>query len=146
MADVFTSEKRSEIMGRVKSKDTSVEKFVRSLLHRLGYRFRINRKDLPGCPDIVFPSRKKVIFVHGCFWHGHGCRRGARIPKTNTEYWLAKVEKNRRRDEARRNELEEMGWKVLTVWECEIADIDAVRERLITFLAQEIIIHHKKHT
>ena len=119
MSDVFPPEQRSWIMGRVKGENTSVEIKVRSLIHRLGYRFRLYRKDLPGKPDLVFPSRKKVIFVHGCFWHGHDCTRGARIPKANREYWTAKIKRNSERDTKNYFLLDSLGWKVLVVWECE---------------------------
>ena len=116
-------------MQRVKGKDTQPEKIVRSLLHRLGYRFRLHRKDLPGTPDIVFPSRRLALFVHGCFWHGHGCRIG-QLPKSRLDYWQPKIEANRARD--RRNEaaLAEAGWRVATVWQCELADREALADRL----------------
>jgi len=134
MSDTVAPDRRSWIMRQVKSEDTSPERLVRSLLHRLGYRFRLHRHDLPGSPDIVFPSRKKVIFVHGCFWHGHSCPRGARIPKTNTEYWMNKIARNKMRDRQRLEELRSLGWDALVVWECEIKDIDALRARLSDFL------------
>jgi len=120
MTDVFPSEKRSWIMSRVREKNTSPEFKVRSLVHRLGYRFRLHRKDLPGKPDLVFPSRKKIIFVHGCFWHGHDCARGNRSPKTNTEYWVEKIRRNTERDACHQAELKAIGWDVLVVWECEL--------------------------
>ncbi len=134
MSDTVAPDRRSWIMRQVKSEDTSPERLVRSLLHRLGYRFRLHRRDLPGSPDIVFPGRKKAIFVHGCFWHGHSCPRGARIPKTNTDYWLKKIARNKERDRQRLEELRSLGWDVLVVWECEIKDIDALRARLSDFL------------
>jgi DNA mismatch endonuclease, patch repair protein len=113
---------RSEVMARIKGKDTGPERAVRSLLHALGYRFRLHRKDLPGSPDIVLPGRKAVIFVHGCFWHGHGCKRGSRTPKANTDYWSKKLAGNVARDARTRAELEALGWRVLVVWECEVLD------------------------
>ncbi len=117
--DVFTPEKRSEVMSLVRSKNTKPELFVRSLLHRMGYRFRLHRKDLPGKPDIVLPKYRAVIFVHGCFWHQHpGCKK-ATLPKQNAEFWKDKLEGNVRRDEQARHRLEEAGWRVLVVWECE---------------------------
>jgi len=134
MSDTVAPDRRSWIMRQVKSEDTSPERLVRSLLHRLGYRFRLHRRDLPGSPDIVFPGRKKAIFVHGCFWHGHSCPRGARIPKTNTDYWLKKIAKNKERDRRRLEELRDLGWDVLVVWECETKNIDALRSRLERFL------------
>src|SRR5215218_5303552 len=109
-------------MQRVKGKDTSPELKVRRLLHRLGARFRLHRKDLPGAPDIVLPGRRLAIFVHGCFWHGHDCASGARVPKQNRDYWLGKVGRNRERDVANRAALEARGWRVETIWECELKD------------------------
>ena len=122
MTDVFSPEQRSAVMARVKGKDTTPELKVRRALHRLGARFRLHRKDLPGAPDIVLPGRKLAIFVHGCFWHGHDCARGARVPKQNRDYWLGKVGRNRERDAASRAALEADGWRVETVWECELKD------------------------
>lgn len=109
-------------MQAVKSKDTTAELHVRTILHRRGYRYRLNRRDLPGSPDLVFPRRRKVIFVHGCFWHGHACRRGSRVPKTNTEYWSAKVARNKARDRAVVEQLRLMRWMTFVVWECELRD------------------------
>lgn len=119
MADKLTKERRSWNMSRIRGKDTGPEKTVRSLLHRLGYRFRLQRKDLPGRPDIVLPKYRTVIFVHGCFWHSHGCKDSG-IPKTNPDFWREKLELNKLRDERNRLKLEELGWKVLVVWECEL--------------------------
>jgi len=129
-----TSPERSRIMRAVKGKDTSPERFVRSLLHRAGYRFRLHRRDLPGNPDIVFPGRRKVIFVHGCFWHGHDCKRGARLPKTNVAYWEEKIQRNKERDARHRRDLKEQAWQVCTVWECELKSPDRLREHLSKFL------------
>ncbi|MGT2515171.1 very short patch repair endonuclease [Sphingomonas panni] len=115
-------EQRSRIMRAVQSKDTKPEMLVRRALHRLSYRFRLHRKDLPGSPDIVFPGRRKVIFVHGCFWHGHSCKRGARQPKENADYWRAKIARNVARDREAQAALIGLGWTPLTVWECELRD------------------------
>jgi len=134
MTDIFSPSKRSWIMSRVKSKNTSPELRVRSLAHRLGYRFRLHRKDLPGKPDLAFPSRKKVIFVHGCFWHGHDCARGKRIPKSNSEYWITKIKRNLERDINHTRNLKSLGWDVLTIWECETKDTEDLRKRLVSFL------------
>lgn len=117
--DVYDKATRSRVMRAVKSKNTTPEKLVRSLLHAMGLRFRLHRKDLPGTPDIVLPKWKTVLFVHGCFWHGHDCPRGARMPKTNAQYWSAKIERNRRRHEQVARQLKEQGWQVLVVWECQ---------------------------
>src|SRR4051812_21662543 len=118
MTDVFSPEKRSAVMRRVKGKDTSPEMTVRRLLTRLGVGYRLHRKDLPGKPDIVMPGRRLALFVHGCFWHGHTCARGARVPKANRAYWEAKVGRNRSRDETSRAALEALGWRVVVLWEC----------------------------
>jgi DNA mismatch endonuclease, patch repair protein len=130
MTDVFTPEKRSAVMRQVKGKNTSPELKVRRILHRLGARFRLHRKALPGAPDIVLPGRKLAIFVHGCFWHGHDCARGSRVPKQNRDYWLAKVGRNRERDIVSRAALEALGWRVETIWECEMKDAAALESRL----------------
>lgn len=118
MADKITPEQRSHTMRAVKSKNTKPEIIVRRLLHQMGYRFRLHRKDLPGKPDIVLPRHRKVIFVHGCFWHGHpGCRRAAR-PTSNTDYWHSKIDGNIARDQRHLQELVSLGWEALIVWEC----------------------------
>ena len=130
MTDVYGPEKRSAVMRRVKGRDTTPEKTVRRLLTRLGARYRLHRKDLPGKPDSVMPGRRLALFVHGCFWHGHDCPRGARVPKANRDYWTAKVARNRARDVAAREALTASGWRVETVWECELKDEVAVSERL----------------
>lgn len=121
-------------MAAVRSTDTKPEMLVRRLVHRLGYRFRLHRKDLPGKPDLVFPGRRAVVFVHGCYWHGHDCKRGARMPKTNVDYWTGKIGRNRERDEASVSALEATGWRVLIIWECEMKDSDVLAGRLQGFL------------
>ncbi|SEP46971.1 T/G mismatch-specific endonuclease [Propionispora vibrioides] len=121
-------------MSRVKVKNTAPEIKLRSILHRHGFRFRLNRSDLPGKPDIVLPKYKTVIFVHGCFWHGHYCKRGKR-PKTNEEFWNKKIDGNIKRDELNIKRLEELGWRVLVVWECEIKDKDLLG-RIENFLSR----------
>jgi DNA mismatch endonuclease (patch repair protein) len=130
MADTISPEQRSAVMRQVKSKNTKPEMRIRSLLHKRGFRFRLHRRDLPGVPDLVFPSRKAVIFIHGCFWHGHPCKRGQRPPATNAEYWRAKIARNEARDTVNLQKLADMGWKVIVVWECEMKQIDAVIDRL----------------
>jgi DNA mismatch endonuclease (patch repair protein) len=114
-------ELRSRIMRAVKGRNTKPEIVVRRALYALGYRYRLHRKDLPGVPDLVFPSRGKVVFVHGCFWHGHDCKRGARAPKNNAEYWRWKIARNKARDERHRQALKANGWRSAVVWECELA-------------------------
>ena len=134
--DVYSPEKRSAVMRRVKGKDTAPELAVRQALTALGARYRLHRRDLPGKPDIVMPGRRLTLFVHGCFWHGHDCARGARVPKTNREYWVGKVARNRARDERSRAELAALGWRVETVWECELKDAVALRARLARLIAR----------
>ena len=134
MVDKVAPEVRSRIMAQVKSKNMKPEMQVRRLLHGLGYRYRLHRTDLPGKPDLVFQGRRKIIFVNGCFWHFHpGCCR-VRIPATNRGYWLAKLERNRARDERNLKMLRHDGWKVLTVWECQLRDLCKTTEQLISFL------------
>jgi DNA mismatch endonuclease (patch repair protein) len=130
MTDVFSPEKRSAVMRQVKGRDTTPEMTVRRALTRLGLRYRLHRKDLPGAPDIVLPGRRLALFVHGCFWHGHDCARGARVPKQNRDYWTAKIARTRARDERTRAALEALGWTPLVLWECELKDADALMDRL----------------
>lgn len=136
MTDVYDKEKRSAVMASVKSKDTSPERAVRRILTALGARYRLHRKDLPGSPDLVMPGRKLAFFVHGCFWHGHSCARGARVPKANRDYWLAKVARNKARDARVSEALQAEGWAVETIWECELKNEDALRGRLDEVLAR----------
>jgi len=137
MVDVFTKEKRHEIMASVKSRDTKPEKTVRSLVHRMGFRFSLHRSDLPGKPDIVLSRHGKVIFVHGCFWHGHANCRKATIPATNTAFWTEKIAKNKVRDVKSKRQLRRVGWQVLVVWECEIAKTEKLMRKLNKFLEPE---------
>ena len=132
-SDVFTPEKRSQVMARVRQRDTAPELTLRKLLWGRGYRYRLHAKALPGSPDLAFASRKTALFVHGCFWHGHDCPRGARAPKANAAYWSAKIERNRVRDAAAEAALADRGWKVVTVWECELRD-PALPDRLAAAL------------
>jgi DNA mismatch endonuclease (patch repair protein) len=134
MTDVFTPEKRSAVMARVKGKNTTPELKVRKALTALGARYRLNRKDLPGTPDVVMPGRRLAIFVHGCFWHGHDCPRGSRVPKANREYWTAKVSRNVARDQRTAAELAAAGWRVETIWECDLKDSAALTARLSRLL------------
>ena len=125
----------SERMRRIRKTATKPELVVRKLAHAMGYRFRLYRRDLPGTPDLVFPSRKKAVFVHGCFWHQHNCALGSKQPFANQEYWLPKLARNVSRDIAVNNELVKMGWSVLVIWECETRDVLVVRRALENFLA-----------
>jgi len=118
--DIWTKEKRSQVMSKIRSKNTKPEKILRSKLFEEGYRFRIHKKDLPGKPDIVLKKYNTIIFVHGCFWHYHkDCREG-RIPDTNSKFWMEKLCKNVERDKKNQKECQNLGWKVVIVWECEI--------------------------
>lgn len=132
--DIMSAAERSERMARIRSKDTQPELRVRHIVHRLGYRYRLHRKDLPGVPDLTFPSRKKVIFVHGCFWHAHkGCKVANR-PKTQRPFWDAKFERNKARDRANMRLLRKQGWGVCTIWECETIKANLMAKRLSQFL------------
>ena len=132
--DVYDAAKRSAVMARVKSTGTKPELLIRRILTDLGARYRLHRKDLSGSPDVVMPGRRLAIFVHGCFWHGHDCARGSRVPKTNRDYWLAKVARNRARDERNVADLTAAGWRVETVWECEMKDREGLKQRLAALL------------
>ena len=132
--DKLSPARRSANMQRIRSKDTNPELALRSLIHRLGYRFRLHRKNLPGKPDMVFPSRRKVIFVHGCFWHQHPeCKEG-RVPGSRLEYWEPKLQRNQQRDIAAQAALKEQGWRFLVVWECELKDAAIARRKVTQFL------------
>lgn len=133
--DTRTLAQRRRIMQSVKSKDTKPELVVRRLLHRLGYRFRLHRKDLPGRPDIVLPRHRKAIFVHGCFWHRHGCSKG-QLPKSRLDYWLPKLEGNVNRDRTKIEQIESLGWAVLVIWQCETKDLDQLAARLEAFVGR----------
>jgi DNA mismatch endonuclease, patch repair protein len=132
--DSLTPAQRSERMARIRSKNTQPEVRVRRLVHRLGYRFRLHRNGMPGRPDLVFPARRKVIFVHGCFWHAHEGCNVANLPKSNTEFWREKFARNRERDATNRSALVNDGWDVMILWECEISKPDIVMAALTSFL------------
>jgi len=120
MSDRYSQSKRSAIMARVRAANTRPEIAVRRLVHRLGYRFRLYRRDLPGTPDLVLPKYRAVVFVHGCFWHRHHCARGQVLPASNRAYWQSKLGKNVERDASAMAALRQLGWRVLTIWECEV--------------------------
>lgn len=134
MTDVFDPEKRSAVMRAVKSRDTTPELKVRRAAHALGLRFRLGRTDLPGKPDLVFPGRRTALFVHGCFWHGHDCPRGARVPQANRAYWTAKIARNVARDAAAQKALRGLDWTPAVIWECETKDAD----RLARLIARRV--------
>jgi len=135
MVDNRSIESRSALMSRIGPKNTAPEVIVRRLLHRLGYRFRLHRKDLPGTPDIALSGRKVAIQVHGCFWHAHGCKIG-QPPKSRPEYWLPKLAANRARDAAKSAELLALGWRPITVWQCETRDLQNLEHRLSCELSE----------
>ncbi|KAA6327263.1 Very short patch repair protein [termite gut metagenome] len=135
MPDIFSSEKRSDIMSRISGKETKPEILVRKFLFANGFRFRKNVKDLSGKPDIVLPKYKTVIFIHGCFWHGHTCKRGA-LPTTNIEFWKTKIGGNIERGKRDILELEKQGWNVIVIWQCEIKNIELQNERLVKLLSE----------
>jgi DNA mismatch endonuclease (patch repair protein) len=131
--DRVSKEQRSRNMAQVRGQNTAPELKVRSMLHRMGYRYRLHQKGLPGTPDLVFPGRKRVIFIDGCFWHGHDCKRAA-LPSSNRAFWKKKIGKNRTRDRRTRAELLREGWRVLVIFQCETKDEGVLRERLVDFL------------
>lgn len=136
MADNLTADQRKRNMKAIKSRHTKPEMAVRSIVHNLGFRFRLHSPKLPGKPDLVLPRHKKIILVHGCFWHMHDCKRGNVTPKTNADYWQPKRFKNVARDIENKAVYENSGWKVLTIWECEIKDLTTLKNRLIEFLKE----------
>ena len=131
--DTRTPAKRSEIMSAVRTKNTGPELLVRKLLSKQGYRYRLHRKDLPGRPDIVFPGRQKAILVHGCFWHGHRCKKG-RLPKSHLRYWRRKISDNKKRDDRNISKLKQYGWNVLIIWQCQLKDIVAIETKIRRFI------------
>lgn len=133
--DTFTKTKRSQIMATVQSKDTAPELLVRRLVHRLGYRFRLHRRDLPGTPDIVLPRLRKIIIVNGCFWHMHTCGQ-CRIPAVRRKYWVKKLSGNRARDQRNRRKLRRLRWAVLTVWECQTRNTEMLVNTIKRFLGK----------
>ncbi|HWQ36928.1 MAG TPA: DNA mismatch endonuclease Vsr [Blastocatellia bacterium] len=136
MTDVLTREQRHRNMSAIRGAHTKPEMVVRSLVHRLGYRFRLHRRDLPGKPDLVFAGRRKVVFVHGCFWHMHDCKYGSVKPATNAEFWQNKRISNVERDARHLKALRKDGWRVLVVWECETREPEQLQKRLDKFLSQ----------
>ena len=134
MTDHLNIEARSALMSRIGGRNTNPELVVRSLVHALGYRYRLHVRSLPGTPDLVFSSRRKIIFVNGCFWHGHeGCTR-SKLPKTNVSFWAKKIVANCERDRKNCTKLKELGWKILVIWECEIRDRERLEKNLVSFL------------
>ncbi len=134
LSDVHTPEQRSRNMAAIRSKDTKPEMLVRKMVHRMGYRFSLHRKDLPGKPDLTLSKHSKVIFVHGCYWHMHKCKYGRVAPRTNAEFWRVKRESNVKRDKRHLAALRKAGWNTLVIWECQTKDPDRLEARLLKFL------------
>jgi len=134
--DVLTKQQRKQCMSAIRSKDTKPEMVVRQLVHSLGYRYRLHRSGLPGKPDLVFSGKRKVIYVHGCFWHRHSCKKGRSMPVTQQDFWREKLESNKVRDQRNRRKLRELEWNALVVWECETntSRIEYLREKIVSFL------------
>jgi DNA mismatch endonuclease, patch repair protein len=137
MADMLTKAGRSSLMARIRSKNSVPELAVRRTLFRLGYRFRLHRRDLPGTPDLVLPAAKTVLFMNGCFWHGHTCRRGQQVPKSNIAFWTAKITNNKKRDRRVKRQLRQSGWRPLVVWECWTRDPQRLESKLRELLERE---------
>ncbi len=135
MIDKLTKKQRSYCMSHNKGKDTKPEFFVRKLVFSLGYRYRLHKKNLLGCPDIVFGPRKKVIFVNGCYWHRHSCKKGQSLPETRRVFWRDKFDRTIQRDKDNYKELKRLGWGVLVIWECQLGKIEKLEHRIIRFLA-----------
>lgn len=132
--DVLTKQQRKQCMSAVRNKDTKPEIVVRKLVHSLGYRYRLHGSNLPGKPDLVLTSKRKVIFVHGCFWHRHSCKKGRSMPLTQKEFWREKLDNNKVRDRRDRRKLKELGWQTMIVWECETRNIEKLTKKLKRFL------------
>ena len=141
MTDILTPKERSDLMGRIRGVDTKPELFVRRALHALDYRFRTHVRVLPGCPDLVFTRRRAVVFVHGCFWHRHGCRK-TYVPKSRYEFWQTKFANNVKRDKRDQNLLARAGWRVLVVWECEVESDETILDQIIAFLGPPRMPRH----
>ena len=134
MTDIYDKEKRSWVMSRISGKNTQPEIIVRKLAYSMGYRYRINYPKLPGKPDIVFTKLKKVIFIHGCFWHGHECCKKSKKPSTNQEFWDKKINDTISRDYKKIEELQTLGWSVLVIWQCELNDLAYLKQKIEKFL------------
>jgi DNA mismatch endonuclease, patch repair protein len=134
--DRLTHKQRSHCMSQNKGKDTSIEICVRRLVYSLGYRYRLHRRDLPGCPDMIFPSRKELIFINGCYWHRHSCKKGRSMPATRKNFWTSKFDRTIERDKKNLRKLRKEGWKLLVVWECQIRNIERLKNRISDFLKE----------
>lgn len=141
MPDILTPRERSQLMSRIRGVDTKPELFVRRALHALGYRFRVHMRELPGRPDLVFTRRQAVVFVHGCFWHRHGCKK-TYVPKSRQEFWQTKFSTNVKRDKRDQKLLAKAGWRVLVVWECEVESDKTILDRIVAFLGPPRMPRH----
>lgn len=137
MVDTLTVTERSERMSRIRGKNTKPEMRVRRMIYGMGYRYRLHQNNLPGKPDLVFPGRRKVIFIHGCFWHRHQQCSLARLPKSRLDYWLPKLDGNLKRDELNYERLKNKGWSVMVIWECELYDNERILFRIVEFLGKK---------
>jgi len=136
MPDTLTGKQRKRCMSRNRGKDTSPEIIVRQQLYSLGYRYRLHRKDLPGCPDMVFSAKKKVIFINGCYWHRHSCKKGRSKPETRKDFWQTKFFRTKQRDKENRKQLKKLGWQILTIWECQVKDLEKLKKMVTKFLGK----------
>ena len=136
MTDVLTPEQRRRCMSAIRGRDTRPEMIVRRMVHDMGYRYCLHMRSLPGHPDLVFPKRKKVIFIHGCFWHRHTCKLGRPVPATRPEFWQRKLSGNKQRDHRNRKALHALGWAVLIIWECWIKNPEKLKPRIARFLSE----------
>ena len=134
MVDILTKSQRQFCMSHNKGKDTTPEVFVRKLTYSLGYHYRLHRRDLPGCPDMVFPGKKKLIFINGCYWHRHNCKKGRSIPETRKLFWQAKFKQTIERDKRNQKALKKLGWQIFVVWECQLKDLTKLRTKITAFL------------
>lgn len=134
MPDTLTVKQRKRCMSRNRGKDTAPEIVVRQLIYSLGYCYRLHRKDLPGCPDMVFSSKKKIIFINGCYWHRHTCKKGRSTPETHQDFWQTKFFRTKQRDKEARKKLKKCGWQILTIWECQIKNVEMLKKMVTEFL------------
>lgn len=135
--DVLTAEQRKRCMASISGKNTKPELVVRKLIYSLGYRYRLHYSNLPGKPDLIFPGKRKVIFIHGCFWHRHDCKKGKSLPSNNSEFWQKKLADNQARDNKNISDLKKLGWNALVLWECRIGDLKLLTDDLLSYLKGE---------
>lgn len=134
MPDTLTIKQRKHCMSRNRSKGTSTEITVRQFIHSLGYRYLLHQRDLPGCPDMVFSAKKKVIFINGCYWHRHNCKKGRSMPETHKDFWQTKFSRTKQRDKETRKKLKKLCWQILIIWECQIKTVENLKKIVVEFL------------